>query len=54
VDCCSEADRVRKILAVAASDSTLQKKGAAARGLYESTSTPFVTTALLIDLCAAL
>lgn len=39
-----------KMLNVAASDSTLQTKGLAARALYESKLTPLVTTASLLDL----
>jgi glycosyltransferase involved in cell wall biosynthesis len=38
-----------KMLSIAASDSTLQEKGAAARAVYDSTITPLVTTASLLD-----
>ena len=43
-----------KVLSTAASDTTRQKKGAAARALWESKFTPLVTTASLIDLYEAL
>jgi glycosyltransferase involved in cell wall biosynthesis len=43
-----------KILSLAVSDSEIQKKGAAARAVYESKLTPLVTTAHLLDLYAAL
>ncbi len=38
-----------KMLSVAASDSTLPAQGAAARAVYDSTLTPTVTTASLLD-----
>lgn len=43
-----------KMLTVAASDSTLQEKGVAARAVYESRLTPLVTTASLLALYASL
>jgi glycosyltransferase involved in cell wall biosynthesis len=43
-----------KVLSVAASDSTLQAKGTAARALYESKLTTGATTASLLDLYATL
>ena len=38
-----------KMLSIAASDSTLQEKGAAGRAVYDSKITPLVTTASLLD-----
>jgi glycosyltransferase involved in cell wall biosynthesis len=49
-----EPDAFAKMLSVAASDSTLAKKGAAARATYESKLTPRVTTASLLELYAQL
>ena len=43
-----------EMLAGAASDSAIERKGAAARAVYESTLTPLVTTATLLDLYASL
>jgi len=43
-----------KMLSVAASDPTLQKKGLAARAVYDSKLTPSVTTASLLDVYTAL